>query len=361
MSRKMPTMSSVLKQCNRLAMQGDLEESVHDEAASFLRRWAEGFDDGDAAETVAAPDLEDDDSVPRVMYETRDYLVVRKPSSWAMSWNVTLSSDLKKIDGKTEAPFDQVDEPWGHRNHLVKARDLLFWLYCDAAFRSLWTTPMMPIRRDAACSHGIMHRLDCETSGPVLVAKTYRGWAWLQLQFHAHRIRKKYVCLCHGHVALREGTTVTTPIARTNVRGRLAQRSRVDKSGMSAVTEILRVAHFSSSSKDDDDDDDPVSLVEVRLWTGRLHQIRVHLSSEGYPLVSDILYGGRRRGRDHLPRFFLHCYSLGFDQQAPAAPARSREVEVRCPLPRDLRRALAALVPVDAHAENAVRRFTSSE
>merc|ERR1711865_870320 len=95
------------------------------------------------------------------------------------------------------------------------------------------------------------------------------------------------------------------------------------------------------------------SLVEVRLWTGRLHQIRAHLTAEGHPLVSDRAYGGDTPS--WCPRIFLHCHRLSF----PSEPSlnRNEDAEVRCPLPRDLREALQNLVPAQTGQQRAAQQL----
>ncbi|KAJ8604080.1 hypothetical protein CTAYLR_001789 [Chrysophaeum taylorii] len=215
--------------------------------------------------------------------------------------------------------------------------------------------------------YGIAHRLDAQTSGPLLVANTYWGWAWLQLQFRSQRVQKRYVCLCYGRMTKSPGSLISRPIAREYVRGRIGKRGVVRKWGARAVTEIVAVAHlrgpkyfrrrrsergavtYYSDQRDAGPQhlecDDIYSLVEVRLWTGRLHQIRVHMSSEGFALVADFTYGGARAR--WCPRIFLHCMCLGFvgDQD-------SDYVTITCQLPNDLRRGLRSVFSMPFGAED---------
>jgi len=168
---------------------------------------------------------------------------------------------------------------------------------------------------------GILHRLDKETSGIVLVAKNDVAQAFLARQFAARTVRKIYVALVWGHL---EGPTeVDAPVGR-DPRNRL--RMAVVASGRPAQTGflVLRTAPRAC-------------LVEARPRTGRTHQIRVHLSHLHHPVVGDTLYAGHpERGlpsaalRAHLAglgRFLLHARSLEFD-----SPSGER-VTVQCPPP----------------------------
>ena len=205
-----------------------------------------------------------------------------------------------QLRGGGEVPLDRDLEPFGPGDHMVKSCDLLHWLLRSSA-SLLPVTPGIPtIQTDRCLSYGLSHRLDAQTSGPLVVARSYWGWAWIQLQFRAKRVTKRYVCLCHGHVELSPGKLISWPLVRQSIPGRISMRSVVCSSGMCAVTEVVAVAHLwgppctlpklmKSTYLDCS-----YSLVDIRLWTGRLHQIRVHMAAEGHPLVSDAIYSGGR-------------------------------------------------------------------
>jgi 23S rRNA pseudouridine1911/1915/1917 synthase len=173
---------------------------------------------------------------------------------------------------------------------------------------------------------GIVHRLDKETSGLLLVARTDRAHRILGAALAARRIARRYAVLCWGHLA-RDTVTVEAPIAR-DPRDR--KRMAIVSTGKAARTDLARLARF-----------DAADLLRAHLHTGRTHQIRVHLASIGHPVVGDDTYGGGGGRRlVGLPpnRHFLHAASLRFVHPITGAP-----VELRSPLPEDLRRSLAVV------------------
>ena len=170
---------------------------------------------------------------------------------------------------------------------------------------------------------GIVHRLDKETSGLLLVAKTDRAHRVLGAAIADRRVSRRYAAMCWGHLD-EDQVTVEKPLAR-DPRNR--QRMAVVPGGKQAKTAFVRVARL-----------DPGDLLRAHLYTGRTHQIRVHLSSIGHPVVGDDTYGGGGGRRlVNLPpkRHFLHAAWLIF-----AHPVTGEQVELRSPLPEDLRVAL---------------------
>jgi 23S rRNA pseudouridine1911/1915/1917 synthase len=170
---------------------------------------------------------------------------------------------------------------------------------------------------------GIVHRLDKETSGLLLVAKTDRAHRVLGAAMTQRRISRRYAALCWGHLA-QDQVTVEKPMAR-DPRNR--QKMAVVATGKPAKTAFVRVARF-----------DPADLVRAHLFSGRTHQIRVHLAAIGHPVVGDDTYGGGGGRRlVSLPprRHFLHAAWLRF-----AHPVTGAEIDLRSPLPDDLRVAL---------------------
>jgi len=172
---------------------------------------------------------------------------------------------------------------------------------------------------------GIVHRLDKETSGLLLVAKTDRAHRVLGAALQARRIVRRYAALAWGHVS-EDRLTVDKPIAR-DPRDR--KRMAIVSTGRPARTDITRLARFDSAD-----------LLRAHLYTGRTHQIRVHLAAIGHPVVGDDTYGGgggRRLVQLPPRRHFLHAAWLQFRH-----PVSGKEIDIRSPLPEDLRRALAA-------------------
>jgi len=184
---------------------------------------------------------------------------------------------------------------------------------------------------------GIVHRLDKETSGLLLVAKTDRAHRVLGAELQARRIVRRYAAMAWGHLS-EDRLTVEKPIAR-DPRDR--KRMAVVSTGRPARTDFTRLARFDSAD-----------LLRAHLYTGRTHQIRVHLAAIGHPVVGDDTYGGgggRRLMQLPPRRHFLHAAWLQFRH-----PVSGKEIDIRSPLPEDLRRALAAAaqgsLPDDAFA-----------
>jgi len=170
---------------------------------------------------------------------------------------------------------------------------------------------------------GIVHRLDKETSGVMVVARSQTAVQDLQRQFSAREVRKVYLGLVWGCIRRAEGT-VSWPIGR-HARNRQRISVKTDKPRTAETRYILRRAF------------PDFSYVEILPVTGRMHQIRVHMAAAGHPLVGDARYG-RRRGRGPSPRLFLHAAVLAFRH-----PGTGEPVEYRSPLPPELQGVLDGL------------------
>lgn len=170
---------------------------------------------------------------------------------------------------------------------------------------------------------GLVHRLDKETSGLVVVAKTEKAHRNLSAALAARKIVRRYAALCWGHLD-EDRVTVDKPLAR-NPRDR--QRMAVVPGGKQAKTTFVRLARFPSCD-----------LLRAHLHTGRTHQIRVHLSAIGHPVVGDDTYGGgggRRLVGLPTKRHFLHAAWLSFTH-----PVTGAAMDFRAPLPEDLDRSV---------------------
>ena len=166
---------------------------------------------------------------------------------------------------------------------------------------------------------GIVHRLDRYTSGVILVAKNDAAHRKLAAQFSARRVEKVYLALVHGAVKQESGV-IDRPIARDPIhRTRMTARLR---DGRPAHTEYRVTARLPG-----------FTFLEVKIGTGRTHQIRVHLASIGHPVAGDTLYGAPAQapGRPALGRYFLHAHRIRFFRPADGEP-----VTVVSPLPREL-------------------------
>jgi 23S rRNA pseudouridine1911/1915/1917 synthase len=175
---------------------------------------------------------------------------------------------------------------------------------------------------------GIVHRIDKDTSGLLVVARTETAHAALTAQFAARTVSKRYVALVHGRLAVDQGTW-EKPIAR-HPRARVRMAAVRPGHGRPAFTSYVVAERYEQAT-----------LLDVDIRTGRTHQIRVHCSDAGHPVVGDEVYGpGRdasirdltfRRMVERLGRQFLHAARLGFDHPATAA-----RLEFTSPLPRPL-------------------------
>lgn len=161
---------------------------------------------------------------------------------------------------------------------------------------------------------GLVHRLDRDTSGALVVARTERAYEVLTAALRRREIVRGYTALLQGRFDFVRGT-VDAPIGRDPIRPR---RRALVPEGRHAVTHY-RITHQWAE----------VALADIRLETGRTHQIRVHLAGIGHPVVGDRLYGGR--DPVEVPRLFLHARLLEFDHPISGDP-----VSVEVPLPPDL-------------------------
>jgi 23S rRNA pseudouridine1911/1915/1917 synthase len=168
---------------------------------------------------------------------------------------------------------------------------------------------------------GIVHRLDKDTSGLLLVAKNRLAQASLSAQFKNRTVNKAYLVLVKGRLTPEKGI-IEAAIGR-DPRNR--QRMAVVTKGREARTEY-RVIRYAGG----------YSLLEIKPATGRTHQIRVHLAAIGFPVVGDATYGLKS---PHLSRQFLHASKLGFH-----LPSTGEYVEFTSPLPPDLEQALRVIV-----------------
>ncbi|KKU12130.1 MAG: Pseudouridine synthase [Candidatus Woesebacteria bacterium GW2011_GWA1_45_8] len=187
-----------------------------------------------------------------------------------------------------------------------------------------------PLARDPLYRSGIVHRLDKETSGILLVAKTRQAFANLQAQFKERRVKKTYTTLVHGLVDPGVGE-IEVPVGRLPWR---RDRFGVLPGGRGAKTKYKLINLFEREGG-------KYSLLQAFPETGRTHQIRIHLKYLGHPIVGDEFYAGRKTAKaDRLwcPRLFLHASGIKFTH-----PQSGEEKSFESPLAQDLASVLKSL------------------
>ncbi|MFC1625493.1 RluA family pseudouridine synthase [Patescibacteria group bacterium] len=228
---------------------------------------------------------------PKIIFEDKDILILDKPSGWITDDAIS-TKDQKTIQS---------------------------WLKDNFKFQ---TSNLKPYR------NGIVHRLDKETSGVLVVAKTKTSFNKLKNMFKERKIQKTYKALVHGRISPSSGE-ITVPVGRLPWR---RDRFGVLPGGRSAITSYKVVKYLEKDKKD-------YTLVSLVPKTGRTHQIRIHLKYLGYPVVSDTFYAGRKTSRaDRLwcPRLFLHAGQIAFKHPVKS----SNKLTYTSELPSDLKTAL---------------------
>lgn len=213
-----------------------------------------------------------------------------------------------------------VDKPAGMATHGFSGRDQDTLANLLAAQRP----DLLTIGRNR-WEPGLVHRLDRETSGLVLVAKTQAAFDALRLQFRRRQVKKKYLALVWG-ITSAQGS-ISYPIIH-DARDRSKMRAIVDDSPRSKNRKSwLALTRFRKLC-----DADGLSLLEIEMETGVTHQIRVHLAAIGHPIVGDFLYGGEGRESFGLDRHFLHAHGLEFFH-----PRDQRVIKAESELPLELK------------------------
>lgn len=215
---------------------------------------------------------------PEVIYEDGELLVINKPAGMVVNKAESVKSETlqdwveKLADGKWQIANSELSEGVDVEADSFQQRS------------------------------GLVHRLDKDTSGVLLIAKTSEAFADLQRQFKEKKVLKKYTALAHGSVKPESGD-VSAPISRNPFN---REKFGVFPGGRESSTTYKTLRTYKRGQE-------VLTLLEVTPHTGRTHQIRVHLRHLGFPIVSDLLYAGRKNVKSDLgwcPRMFLHAKEI---------------------------------------------------
>lgn len=231
-----------------------------------------------------------------IIFENENLIVINKPSGLTVNRSETTKGNTVQDLIEDEYDFDKYEEP-------------------EFLDRS-----------------GIVHRLDKETSGCLIIAKNSKSFRSLQDQFKRRIVRKEYIALVHGQLKP-EQSEINVPVGRLPWN---RKRFGVVAGGREAVTKYKVESFY-------DFENEILSYVRLFPTTGRTHQIRVHMKYINHPIFSDELYGGRKTAREDrrtLPRVFLHAEKISFHD-----PANDDKINCVAPLPTELTSLLEKLKP----------------
>lgn len=229
---------------------------------------------------------------PQIIYEDSELLVLNKPSGWI--------TNRAKTTGNQPVVQD--------------------FLYNNFRYS---------ISQNDSLRSGIVHRLDKETSGLLLVAKEKEFFVFLQKQFKKRKVTKEYLALAHGRVEPPDGI-IEVPVGRLPWT---RKKFGIIPGGRESKTFYQTISYYKL-------DKEPFTLLKLKPKTGRTHQIRIHLKYLGYSIVSDMLYAGRktsRKDRKWCPRLFLHASKIMFKHP------ENGKLEFETKLTKDLKNALDLL------------------
>ncbi|MCJ7826332.1 RluA family pseudouridine synthase [Patescibacteria group bacterium] len=280
---------------------------------------------------------------PTILYQDDDILLVNKPPGMVVN-------RAESVKGETVQEWveRELKNIFCHRETSEAGRGDLYNKDCFAIARN--------VKDDDFYSRaGIVHRIDKETSGILVIAKNSTSFIELQRQFKERLVKKTYLALVHGDVP-QEGE-IRVPVGRLPWN---REQFGVVPGGKEAVTKFKRISVYTLSSRGNppaggdrsdlydkdcfsrqrrdrnDNRDEKISLVEVYPETGRTHQIRVHFKYLGYPLVGDYLYAGRKQSRDDRKwagRVMLHAWKITFSH-----PKIHETLAFVAPIPDDMSR-----------------------
>jgi 23S rRNA pseudouridine1911/1915/1917 synthase len=260
---------------------------------------------------------------------------VEKSGYVLLSRDTITVNDFKKekqnlIAEKTDVPVlyeDNdvfvVNKPYGMIVHPVEGANIMTGTLVNAVLEKIKKDQFDGLRP------GIVHRIDKDTSGLLVIAKNRKAYDDMVSQFKNRTVKKYYLALVYGILKYPEGI-IESPIKRAVVnRKKMCVSS--ENSGKNAVSVYKTLRTFNVRNGKH-----RCSLLEIQIKTGRTHQIRVHMSSIGHPVIGDVVYGNRKinnyfEHKFNLHRQFLHAYKVNF-----ISPATKKEVSIEEGLPVDL-------------------------
>ncbi len=248
---------------------------------------------------------------PQVIFEDTSFILINKPSGMVVN--------------RAESVKGETIQDWVEGKYRIE----------NAEFRS---------DEEFISRSGVVHRLDKETSGILIIAKTPEAFHKMQEQFKLRMVTKKYLALVHGLIADENGT-IKADVGRLPWNrerfGVMEEGEGKESETNYKVMKRFRVKPSENDLRKHPGRDYGFSLVELMPKTGRTHQIRVHMKSIGHPVVADEFYAGRKTARDDrkwCSRLFLHAAAIEF-----CHPITHEMVNLEAGLPQDLKNALTHL------------------
>lgn len=255
-----------------------------------------------------------------IIYEDEDLLIIDKPAGVTVNRAETTKNEITVQDWaedkiETQQYADKA-KAFGEKN--------------NSSEEQVWDPEVEFYKRG-----GVVHRLDKETSGILILAKNPQAFSQMQAQFKERTVKKVYLALAHGKIIPAEGE-INVPVGRLPWN---RKQFGIVPGGRESKT-VYKVLDIYSNEKDKE----LLSLVELYPQSGRTHQIRVHLKYIGHPIFSDFLYAGRKTARNDrkiLSRVFLHAARINFTH-----PKTKQPMNFESPLPQNLLELLETLTKV---------------
>ncbi len=247
-----------------------------------------------------------------VLYEDKNFLALYKPAGVLVHEARSMKHEAKK------APRSRL--------HVSRNPILVDWV--------LERYPeVKKVGDDPKIRPGIVHRLDKDTSGVILVARNQKYFEYLKKLFQERKIKKTYLALAWGRLTPKIGEIKKPILTKNGSVKRTIWKGRMEKE---AITEYKVLKYLSNQSRIKSNDARIFSLLRVSPKTGRTHQIRVHLASSGHPVLGDALYGPKTNPFG-LTRQFLHAESLELNT------AQGKRIRIDAELPPELKNVLKSL------------------